>query len=241
MRQVQPAFAFRRPSRIVSITLVVLSVLWVVYALSRFWPGIAQVFSYLPLYPSAVVNELELWRLVTYPLLHHTTSAFHLLFNGLILYWAGSELERRWGGRRFLGFMLLTTLAGGVFVVIAWLLGLSIANSVIGASAITEGLIVAWGLIFRDRTIYFFFVLPMRGLHIIWFAILLAVLDAISTSPVSAAAHFGGIFMGLVLASGIWRTNKMKLWWDDLLVKLRLRKSPKLYIVPKGPSRYDIN
>ncbi|MBA4065611.1 MAG: hypothetical protein C0501_18230, partial [Isosphaera sp.] len=56
-----------------------------------------------------LVLEGEVWRLVT-PLFLHA-GLWHLFGNMLILYFAGTRLEERYGGKEFLAFYLL----GGVF------------------------------------------------------------------------------------------------------------------------------
>lgn len=239
MRQVQ--LAFRRPTPVVLGTIVTLIALWVLSALTfRFAAFGPALYRALSLDPAAVVHDLRLWTPLTYVLVHDLTSPWHVLLNALLLYFFGPELEVRWGKARFLWFMVLTALAGAAFVLGAYLLGLSQAP-VVGASAIALGLLVAWGILYRDRTIFFFFVIPMRAIHVVWLAVIFEVLGAISLGPVSAAAHFGGMAMGATLVLGLWRQNRLKLFWDQLLVKLRIRKAPKLYVVPKPGDRYNIH
>jgi membrane associated rhomboid family serine protease len=240
----QRQLAFPKPTPIVIGTLVALFAVWVISSMAtKFSPGLASVVSYLPLSQAPVMEDFQVWRLLTYALLHDTSSIFHLLFNGLMLWWFGSELEKRWGKPRFIFFMLLAALVGGLFFLVGSLIGVVWAQAVIGASAIAEATIVAWSLIYRDRTILLFFVLPIRAIHMVWFAIGFAVLDGISTSNVSAAAHFGGIFVGFIMALGLWKTNRMKLAWDNVLTFLRIRKKPNLYVVPKpkGPDKYNVH
>ena len=67
-----------------------------------------------------------------------------------------------------------------------------------------------------------------------------AVLEAISTSNISAAAHFGGIAMGALLTVGLFNQNKWKLRWDKILTTLRIRKKPNLFVVP-SPDKYNVN
>lgn len=231
----------RRPTPIVIAILATLVVSFVVVALvvrfAEFGPGLYEA---LRLDPAGVLDG-RVWTLVTYALLHDLVSPMHLVWNGLLLFFFGPELEERWGRNRFVLFLVLTILGGGLGVMTSHLLGLS-SNPVVGASAFVEGLMVAWGLTFRDRTFLMMFVLPMRGIHMVWLAVGLGVLDAVSFGPVSASAHFGGMAMAALLVLGVWRTNKIKLVVDDLLVKLGLRKKARLTIVPPprrgGPDDY---
>src|SRR5262245_9212993 len=60
----------------------------------------------LGLVPEAVVRGFQIWRLGGYMFLHG--GIFHLLFNMLVLWMIGAELERMWGSRYFLKFYFAT-------------------------------------------------------------------------------------------------------------------------------------
>ena len=215
---------------------------WVLMAVVVGFFNGESFFQFFVLDAAAVLNEGRVWTILTYALLHDLTSYFHMALNCLLLYFFGPELERRWGRRRFILFTVLTALAGGLFVVIGWFIGLA-KGVVIGASAICFGLLVAWGLTYKDRQILFFFVLPMRGIHMVWLSVAMAVLESISLGSVSAAAHFGGMAMGAMLTMGLWKTNAWRYWSDELLVRLKIKKKPKLTVVPppassRGPDKW---
>lgn len=240
MPDVRPRLAFPKPTRVVLATLIAFLAIWVamalLYQLTAFGPGL---YAALTLDPSAVL-EGRVWTLATYWLVHDLSSPFSLLFSGILFYFFGPELERRWGARRLVLFYFLTAIAGGLLLTLTWALGLP-AVRVFGAHSVGLALMVAWALTFPYREILLFLVLPLKGIHMIWFAVGFGVLRAISIAPTGVAADFGAMAMAWLLVSGLWRANKMKLWWDKLLVALRIRKPPKLYVVPKGPSKYDIN
>ena len=59
------------------------------------------------------------WQLVSYAFLHG--SLMHLAFNMFGLYMFGSELERLWGARRFVVFLIAGVLAAAA-VQILWTL-----------------------------------------------------------------------------------------------------------------------
>lgn len=236
----RPQLAFPKPTRVVLATLIALLAIWVVMAiLYQFTAFGPELYRELVLRPGAVA-EGHVWSLVTYWLVDDLTSPFTLLLTGILFYFFGPELERRWGPKRLVLFYFLTALGGGLLTMLTWALGLSSAGA-LGAQSVGLALMVAWALTFPYREILLFFVLPLKGIHMIWFAVGFGVLRAISIAPSGVAADFGAMAMAWLLVSGLWRTNKMKLWWDKVLVALRLRKPPKLYVVPKGPSKYDIN
>jgi membrane associated rhomboid family serine protease len=223
-----------RPTKAVLAILVVLVGVYFATALGeRAFPG---VFNAL-LMDASAVNQGQVWRLLTYGVLHDISSPFHLLMNGLMFYMFGPALEARWGTSRFLGFVAVAVIVGGLFVWVAALLGIS-TGVALGFSAAVEASIVAWGLLHRDAQVRFMFMIEMRGIHFVWLALFLAVLDAVSFGNISAAAHFGGIAVGVVAGLGLLGRNTRKLWWDAAMVKLRLRKAPKLTVVPRGPDRW---
>jgi membrane associated rhomboid family serine protease len=234
-------FGARRPTPVVMTLIVSFVAVFIVMALLvRFAAFGPELYSSLILNPPDVVLG-KVWMLLTYALLHDLGSTFHLLMNGLMLFFFGPELETRWGRRRFIAFVVLTALGGSLAVMATWALGLS-AAPVLGASGIVLGLIVAWGLTFPDRQILLFFILPVRGIHMVWVSVGFAVLDAVSLGPVSASAHIGGMATAAFLVMGLFRPNTLKLWFDDVLVALRIRKKAKLTLVPppkkgngKGP------
>lgn len=188
---------FGRPTPVVFATLITLLAFFVVGAVAVRFSALGEsIWSALALNPALVIEEKRVWTLVTYALLHSLGSPMHLVFNGLALYFFGPTMESRWGSRRFAVFMLVSAVVGALFVMATYLVGLG-GVPVVGASAITVGLVVAWGFTFPDREVYFFF-FPLRGIHLVYVTIAFEVLNALSFSGVSASAHFGGIFVGFL-------------------------------------------
>ena len=72
--------------------------------------------SILVLAPAEVLFG-QVWRLVTYPFVN--VRVLTLLFDLLLLWSFGSEMEPRWGSRRFTAFLLLATALAGVVGVLA--------------------------------------------------------------------------------------------------------------------------
>src|SRR5262245_2218503 len=148
----------------------------------------------------------EVWRLVTCGFLH-SDNIFHILFNMLILWLVGRELEERLGGREFLAFYLVSLVVSSLAFVGSTALGLNqtdLNTRALGASgAVTAALIL---FVFYDpkRKILLFFVLPMP----IWVLGALRVgLDLIGMfNPgagedgmrVAFAAHLGGAAFGAI-------------------------------------------
>jgi len=202
-----------RPTPIVLATLITLVAMFIVTAIvSRFDDG--AFYRLLVLDPVRFFPEHRYWTLLSAALLHSLQSPGHLLFNCLAFYFFGPDLEGRWGARKFIAFMALAELGGSSFVLGTHFIGLGSAP-VVGASSITAGLIIAWAYTYPTREIYFFFLLPLKGIHLVYVTLGFEILNALSLSSVSAASHFGGMLVGFFFGE----TSPGR----RLILKLRLR------------------
>jgi membrane associated rhomboid family serine protease len=237
-------FQFSRPKGVVLALIIGIFALWVLGAIMwRYDVGKTIVLGSW-LMPDKVLDGFQLWRLATYPFIADLQQPLGMLLPMVMIWWFGPELETRWGKPRFVLFLLLTTIAGGVGGTLAGLAGLS-APPVMGPFIWDTALILAWGLTFPKREILLFFVLPLKGIHFVWLAVGYSVLDGISTAQNAShvAARFFAMGMAAALVMGVFNHNKRTLWWDKLLVLLRIRKKPNLYVVPpaKGPDKFNVH
>jgi rhomboid family protein len=161
---------------------------------------------WLGLIPEAVVRYLYLWQLVTYMFIH--AGVFHLLFNMLVLWMIGTELERMWGVRYFLKFYFVTGIGAGALTVLVSLLPFGFAAAlyssvIVGASGAIFGLLLAYALYFPDRLIYMYFLFPIK---VKYFVAILGAIELYSSlavqSGVASATHLGGLLVGYVYLKG---------------------------------------
>jgi membrane associated rhomboid family serine protease len=143
-------------------------------------------------------RPLELWRWLTYLLLHD--GPFHLLFNALAIWMFGSDVEERLGTRRFVAYCAVCGAGAAVSVVLVDLL-LGRASLVIGSSGVVFGLLLAYGLFFAERviTLLVFFVLPvsLKARHFVLVFGAIELLFGISGGTrVAHFAHLGGMLFG---------------------------------------------
>jgi membrane associated rhomboid family serine protease len=149
-------------------------------------------------------RPLELWRWLSYALLHD--GPFHLLFNALAIWMFGSDVEERLGTRRFAAFCAVSCAgAAGSVVALDALLGR--ASLVIGASGIVFGLLLAFGVLFAERTITLLvlFVLPV-SLKARQFVIIFGAIELLfgmaGGTRVAHFAHLGGMLFGWLFLRG---------------------------------------
>lgn len=127
----------------------------------------------------------QVWRLFTWPLLEN--EPIGLLFGCYTLYWVGRDLVDAWGERSFALRTLVLTLLVGVLttaVGLAWPVGAA------GVWPLLDGLLVIWGLSFRNRSLNFFGMLPLSGLRLAQLTVALTVLYAVFSGIAAFVPHF---------------------------------------------------
>jgi membrane associated rhomboid family serine protease len=179
-------------------TLVIICV--VVFVLQTF-DGLAGGQAFVRsfgLTPLLVTHNFYLWQLVTYIFLHG--GVLHILFNMLGLWMFGSDLERLWGARKFTTFFFICGIGAGLLTV---LLSPSSFVATIGASGAIYGILLAFGMLFPDRIIYWI-IFPIRAR---WFVVIMGGLAFYSSltangDGIANIAHLGGMFFGFLYLKG---------------------------------------
>jgi membrane associated rhomboid family serine protease len=132
----------------------------------------------------------EVWRLVTW--VFFELQPISLIFACLMLYWFGRDLAQRWGAMRFLavwfGFAAGVALATCLIGKFLW--SEVYASSYAGSWPMQEALIIAWALLFPDRQIMLYFVLPVGGRALIWITLGGTLLFALYYGFASFLPHF---------------------------------------------------
>ena len=189
----------RWPTPVVRALLISMLVSFVILALAARTAAGQALYAALWFDPNAVLRGQLWWTFLTSWLVHDLTSPQHLIFNGLGLYFFGPDLEDRWGPRRFVVLAALSQVMGCLFVLGSSVIARSVlgvaAAPVVGASSIVMGVIIAWGLTYRDRQMIFF-IFPMRGIHLVYVTIGFEVIERDF-----ALTHLGG---GTLWRHGRW-------------------------------------
>lgn len=161
---------------------------------------------YFGLIPSLVVEKFFIWQFVSYMFMH-ALSISHILFNMLLLWWLGSELEERWGSRFFLIYYMVCGIGAGlIYTILLTFYQLIVGSSgtwnvpVVGASGAVFGLLLAYGIIFGERIIHFMMIFPMKAKY---FVMILAGIELVTmlnsgagSENVANLAHLGGLVAG---------------------------------------------
>lgn len=159
------------------------------------------LISYFGLTPNDVLTGPLVYQVVTYMFLHNPHSFWHVLFNMLMLWMFGSEIERLWGTRRFLKFYFLTGIAAGIFTVI---MTPNSMTPVIGASGAVLAVLIAFAVLWPNRTVLLYFLIPVKVKYLMIFIVgmdLIVVLAGASDG-VAHWTHLGGAMFGFLYMRG---------------------------------------
>ncbi|HSR66672.1 MAG TPA: rhomboid family intramembrane serine protease [Acidobacteriota bacterium] len=152
---------------------------------ARFWPP-----------------DLWLWQGITYIFLHG--DFFHLLMNMFVLWMFGSTLEAHWGSSQFLRFFFITGIGAGL---LSAAVDYSSYIPIIGASGAIYGLLAAFGMLFPERPIFIYFILPIKAKYFVLLTAGLVLFSSLGDagSGIAHFAHLGGMLVGFLYLKG-WLT-----------------------------------
>ncbi|MBI4524356.1 MAG: rhomboid family intramembrane serine protease [Deltaproteobacteria bacterium] len=173
------------------------------------------------LVPDLVWEKLYIWQILTYQFLHG--GIVHLLFNMLALWMFGCDLERRWGSSFFLKYYTVCVAGGALFNVL-FLPDQTVPS--IGASAGVYGILLAYGLLYPDRVVYFYFLFPLKMKH---FVIIIGAISLYSSvtatqSGIAHLAHLGGMAVGYFYLRWGNPWGWVGIYWDQYRLARRKRR-----------------
>ena len=153
------------------------------------------------LYPPDALGRVWLWQFFTYMFLHSTTDAWHLIFNMLVLWMFGSEVERVLGRRRFLTLYFTAGIFAGVCGCI-----FTPGSPMIGASGAIFAIEIAFALYFPNSTVIFYF-FPIKAKYLAMIFTGITIFNCIISNAGNVAhfAHLGGIIYGFLFVRYSYR------------------------------------
>lgn len=168
---------------------------------------------YLSLTPYDLLKHFFIWQPFTY-LFIHTASPWQLIFNMLLLWGLGGQLERLWGSKFFalfyfvsgVGAAFLYSFAAITYALITGQAEILVAP-VFGASAALFGLLVAYGILFGEQTVYFMFFFAMKAKYFVAILAGIEIVLVLNNGPVQGKvadlAHVGGLITGYIFLK-VW-------------------------------------
>jgi len=171
------------------------------------------ITEYLGLTPLHVIRDFFIWQPFTY-LFIHSVNPLHIIFNMLLLWWVGSQLERLWGTKFFALFYFVSGVGAAVlYMVVALAYSIIkgqpevLTTPVVGASAALFGLLVAYGIYFGETIVYFMFFFPMKAKYFVavlgGIEVVMVLNNGLIQGKVANLAHVGGLISGYLFLK-IW-------------------------------------
>ncbi len=190
----------------------------------------AYPFAFFALQTDLVIHRFFVWQLVTYLFLHG--GWFHIIFNMFALWMFGADLESAWGGKKFLFYYFLTGIGAGILdVTLNALFRPAMASSTIGCSGAVYGLLLAYGMLFPERLIYLYMIIPIKAK---WFVVIMGAIEFVSSfggpgTGISHFAHLGGMLFGYIYLRGWSFPYRWQLGYNEWR-RAQLRKKFELYM-----------
>lgn len=205
------------------ITRALLIACTVLLFLAQVPPLLLPMGQWLALHP--LLSGFWPWQVVTYAFVH--VQVLNWLFNMMMLYYFGAQLEEIWGQRRYIQFLLACALTAAATYLLLSLVPMLLGSyfgvaPLIDASGVGLGMLVAFGVLFPQRRIQLFFVLDVTMLNavLIFLGIdvflMLGDLFSGTGAWVRDFAQFGGALGGYL----------MILYWRWRPPSFRRKKSP---------------
>lgn len=142
------------------------------------------------------------WTWITSVFSHSPGTLVHILFNGIILFFFGSVLERKIGSNRFLGMFVVAGVVAGLAQAASTLaLGGAGDVPILGASGAILAVMGALTVLRPNLTVYLWFFLPMP----LWFLtiafaaydVLFFAIGGAGAGGIARVAHLSGLAIGL--------------------------------------------
>jgi membrane associated rhomboid family serine protease len=160
---------------------------------------------YGPLTPFAVVHG-HVYQLITYGFLH--AGLMHILFNMIVLWMFGSQIEMDFGTRQFVEFYFWC-LIGAALVTMAvsymTFVGGNPMQQTLGASGALFGIYAAFGILHGEQEIMMFPIpITMKAKYFVWILVAVTVALALAqasgsrSASVAYVAHLGGLLFGYI-------------------------------------------
>ncbi len=186
---------------------VVYLAVWLIIPVDKFAAEYLQLWwSNNPFHP-----KFHIYQLVTYMFLH--AGIGHLFSNMFALWMFGETLERELGAKRFIVYYFVCGIGAALIQMgVASLLGENL--TLVGASGAVMGLLLAFGVMYPNNTIY---IIPLPfPIKAKWFVIGYAVLEIVLgwsgvNTGIAHFAHVGGMLWGLLLL--VWWKKRGKIYY----------------------------
>lgn len=211
--------------------LIIYGSIYVIELLLEYWFNIPLV-SRLIVYPLGDEN-FQFWQILTHPFIHNPSNPITFLINCLVLYFFAGPVENSFGARGFLFLFYLAAL-GALISGLAFSLVSGFHLPFSGMSPSILALVVVFGLINPEATIFLMFIFPIKAKYISYGTILVTGITFLAKADPFGAWHLGGILFGFLYLK--WHENVLdpKLLYLKFLQQKDKRKKRSRFTVYQG-------
>jgi len=130
------------------------------------------------------------YQLISYPFMQF--GLMGLIFNCLLFWLIGSELESLWGRRTYLEYLFSSVIGGAIsFLFLSEVFVGHAIVPLLGLNGLCSSLLVAYAVLFSERQLYFFMLFPLKAKYFCMIIIVIELYMAFF-SP-GRAADFGNL------------------------------------------------
>jgi len=186
--------------------------------------------------PKFVWSRGFIWQPLTYLFIHG--GFWHILMNMFVLWMFGTEIENYWGKKEFYKYYFITGIGSGL---ITLLFGLNSTIPVVGASGAIYGILVAFALMFPNRYLYLYLLIPIKAKYFVIFIAVVTFFSTITpgTSNISHLTHLGGFLIGFVYLKRWQISSFVRSKFPNIRIKIPIRRVRKTSKDEEVIKKYD--
>ncbi len=179
--------------------LILYSSVYIVQLLTEHWFQF-PLSSYLYIYPVGA-ERFHFWQIFTHPFVHDPGSPLGFLINCLVLYFFANPVENEFGSRGFL-YLFYSAALGALVLGLAFATVSGFDYPFSGMSPGILALIVVFGLLNPEATIYLMFIIPLKAKYISYGTVIVTAVTFLAKANPQGAWHLGGILFGYLYMKG---------------------------------------
>ncbi len=255
-REQPPSFSIRAPRTIIVALILINVALWLANGLLTPAPRgsneLGRITEVLAVTDDTLAKPWLWWKFLTYGFAHSPSSAFHVLFNMLQLWFLGRTVEQLYGRGEFLRLYLVMLVAGSIVWAVSTTLFVEpeyvivqgvktkVLHPLIGASGAVCGIVILFVLNFPKQTLVLFPIpIPIKAWMIGVALVVMNLLGAMNQTGQAGNTAFGvhltGIAFAFLYSQFRWNLGRLG---DRLFSGKWPKRRPKLRI--HDPSREDV-
>lgn len=183
-----------------------------------------------------MVKKGLILQVITYPFID--VDFISVLFNSLIIWFIGADLERNWGTKFYLSYLGIIVIGTAFFFLSLSFFTGNEGMPLYGVTGMTYGMLLAYGIIYSERLMTFMLIFPMKAKY---FCLLLVgiqlYMGVFTTQRYSALSHLMAMLIGFIYLrykSYLAQRNKE-------MPRKRMKNNAGLYIVKEDQPKADPN